>query len=128
MSKNKPQPQKPARRPDVPRPTEVNPLPPQSDELRKGQSLLGSHVRASIGGHMLTIELTDYDVSNNTYFGLAVRCRSIDSSEQVPVFHAVKGLRPYPYDLSPKADFQFVLPGEDESVLINIAQANAVRS
>lgn len=115
------------RRPDVPRPSEVKPLPRQSNELLKGQARLGERVRASIGGHMVTIFLTDFDVSNGTYFGLAVRCRSMDSSEQVPVFHAVKGLRPYPYEASPNADFQFVLPGENESVLINIAQANAVR-
>lgn len=129
--KNKP---KPEREPGVanvppvvPRPTEVKPLDPQPFELRGAQSSLGQPVRACVGGHMATVFLTDYDESNGTYDGLLVRNRSMDTRDPVPHFEAVHGLRPFPYTARPDYSFQFVGPGADESVLINIAQANAVR-
>lgn len=112
---------------DVPRPTEVKPLDPQPLELRNGQALLGQPVRASVGGHMATVFLTDYDESNGTYDGLLIRNRSMDTRDTVPHFEAVHGLRPYPYDERPDYAFQFVKPGTSEHVLINIARANAVR-
>jgi len=87
--------------------------------------LLGQTVRANIGGHMTTILLTDYDDSDDSYFGLAIRCRSMNSNEKPPVFEAVPGLRQYPTADRPDYSFQFVVAGEDESPLLAIAQKNA---
>lgn len=90
-------------------------------------AMLGKPVRASIGGHMLTIFLTDFDVSNGTYWGLGVRNRTMDSSERAPIFSPVKGLRPYPYKQMPEYAFQFVQPGDlaGEQALLEIARANS---
>lgn len=112
---------------NVPRPTEATPLPGQPEELLLAQSWLGHPVRASIGGHMATIFLTDFDIESQSYHGLLVRNRSMDVADKVPHFEAVHGLRPYPYAERPDYAFQFITPGQDESILINIAQANAVR-
>jgi len=113
----------------VPRPTpeQTGQTAPFTGEQKSPLALLGKAVRASIGGHMATIILTDYDLSDATYDGLLIRNRSMNSTDVVPHFEAVHGLRPYPYAARPNYAFQFVLPGEDESVLINIAQANAAR-
>lgn len=131
MAKTKPTPQPasgfervPA---NVPRPSEVKPLAPFTKEQLTALSILGLAVRACIGGHMATVFLTDYDESNGTYDGLLVRNRSMNTSDTVPHLEAVHGLRAYPYEARPDYAFQFVHPGNDESVLINIAQANAVR-
>jgi len=110
----------------VQRPTEVRPLPAMTPQQMFKNSILGQPVRALIGAHMSTVFLTDYDVESDTYHGLLVRCRSMNTSDAVPHFEAVHGLRLY-QDNSNK-DFQFVTPGSDESVLINLAQANAVRA
>lgn len=103
------------------------PLAPQPAGMRAGQSLLGKAVRALIGGRMQTILLTDYDQSSDSYWGEAVRCNPGEGDEKVPIHTAVSGLRPYPYADRPDYSFQFVEPGADESVLINIA-AGLVRS
>lgn len=108
-----------------PQAAEYQELPPQSAELKAAQALLGHPVRASIGGHMATIFLTDYDIESDTYYGLLVRCRSMEAKEPMPHFEAVTGLRPYPYEVRPDYAFQFVVPGVDESPLINIAGRNA---
>lgn len=126
--RSKPQP--PSAFPDLPdqieRPHEITPLPPQPATLRAGIALIGQGpVRVLIGGHMQTVFLTDYDESSNTYDGLAIRCHSGESSDKLPVLTPVHGLRPY--DGASNKDFQFVIPGVDESPLINLAQANAVR-
>jgi hypothetical protein len=126
MAKQRPQSQ-PATAPPSGLPTAVNPLPTQPKELLIAQKLLGQAVRASVGGHMATIWLTDYDIGSNSYAGLLVRNVSMNVGDTVPHFEAVHGLRPYPYDERPDYAFQFITPGTDESVLINIAQANAVR-
>jgi hypothetical protein len=110
---------------NVPRPTTINPLPPMDAQQMFKHSILGQPVRALVGGHMSTVYLTDYDVESDSYHGLLVRCRSM-ASDVVPHFEAVRGLRLW-QDNSTK-DFQFVTPGSDESVLINLAQANAVRA
>jgi hypothetical protein len=102
----------------------TKPLPPQPPELLAGQVLLGKPVRAMIGGHMSTIFLTDYEADSETYDGLLIRCRSMDTNDKTPDLKAVTGLRAYPYTARPDYAFQFILPGEDESVLINIANAS----
>lgn len=94
-------------------------LPPQSSELKLAQALLGQPVRALVGAHMTTVFLTD--VEGDSYHGLAVRCRSFDAKDFVPDFEAVHGLRRYPTLDRPNYAFQFVLPGEDEAPLVNIA-------
>jgi hypothetical protein len=108
-------------------PTEVTPLPPQGEDLKAAQALLGLPVRACVGGHMATVFLTDYDIESVSYHGLLVRNRSMNTDNVVPHLEAVHGLRAYPYSARPDYAFQFVKPGDDESVLINIAQKNAVQ-
>lgn len=100
---------------------------PFLDEQKAKLALLGLTVRASIGGHMATIILTDYDLSNETYDGLLIRNRSLNTTDTVPHFEAVHGLRAYPFKDRQDYAFQFVRPGDDESVLINIALNNAAR-
>lgn len=80
--------------------------------------------RALVGGHMCTIFLTDYDVSNDTYFGEAHRNRKM-GDEKTPVVTSVTGLRPYPYADRPDVAFQFVECGENEQPLLDIAEGNA---
>lgn len=107
-------------------------LPPQSDQLRAGQALLGRSVRALIDGRMQTIYLTEFDGSNGTYWGVAMRTNpaedaavsSATGAPNFPKFTPVSGLRPYPYAERPGYSFQFVRPGDDEAVLINIAATN----
>ena len=132
MKESKNKPQTPTQRgfENVParvqRPTAVKPLPPMTPQQMMKHSILGQPVRALIGGHMQVVYLTEYDESSDSYYGFAARSRSTDTADKVPVFTAVSGLRLW-QDNSNK-DFQFVIPGSDESVLINLAQANAVRA
>jgi len=100
-------------------------LPPQSDEQKAGQALCGEAVRMLIGGHMTTVFLTDFDLSSNSYHGVAIRSFAM-ADEKVPVIEAVHGARPYPTTDRPNYAFQFVAPGDDESLLINIAHKNLV--
>lgn len=86
-------------------------------------ALLGSPVRAHIGGHMATVFLTDYEQASDSYWGEAHRNRKT-GDEKTPVVESVRGLRPYPYTSRPDYAFQFVLPGEDEQPLLDIAQGN----
>lgn len=99
----------------------------QPNDLRAGQSLCGRAVRMMVGAHMETVFLTDFDLSSNSYHGLAVRSFSMNTGENPPIFEAVHGARQYPTTERPAYAFQFVFPGEDESVLINIAHDNLVQ-
>lgn len=96
------------------------PLAPQTPEMLAPAKLLGQPVRALIDGRMQTIFLTEYE-AGGTYWGMAVRNNPAEGNEKMPKFTPVSGLRPYPYAERPDYRFQFVSPGEDESVLINIA-------
>jgi len=111
----------------IKRPTEVVELPPQPKELKDAQALLGKPVRASIKSHQMTVFLTEYDESNQTYSGIGIRNVSMNAGDTLPHFESVQGLRRYPYAERPDYAFQFVTPGEDEAPIINIAQKNSVR-
>jgi hypothetical protein len=89
--------------------------------------LLGQPVRMQLEGHLTTVFLTDYDESSDSYYGESHRNFSMNMGEKLPVVNPVRGLRPYPYTFRPNYAFQFVLPGEDEQVLIDIAQGNVNR-
>lgn len=106
-------------------------LPPQSGDQLAGQALLGRSVRALVAGRMQTILLTDFDLSSGSYWGVAIRtnpgedeAESLTGVPNFPKFTAVSGLRCYPFNERPDYAWQFVFPGVDESVLINIAAAN----
>jgi len=86
--------------------------------------LLGQPVRACLEGHMVTVFITDYDPSSDSYNGESHRNYSMNTGENPPIVKSVPGLRPYPYTERPDYAFQFVRPGEDESVLLAIAQNN----
>lgn len=100
-------------------------LPPQSDEQKAGQALCGKPVRMFIGGHMMTVRLTDFDLSSNSYHGIGERAFAM-ADEKLPVVEVVHGARAYPTSDRPDYAWQFVEPGADESVLINIAHNNLV--
>lgn len=102
----------------------AGPLPEQSAEQLAGQALCGKPVRMLVGAHMETVILTDFDIASNSYHGTAIRSFSMEAGEKVPIIEAVHGARPYPTTDRPNYSFQFVHPGDDESVLINIAQSN----
>lgn len=87
-------------------------------------ALLGTAVRALIGGHMSTVFLTDYDSSSDSYWGEAHRNFAM-GDKALPVVISIRGLRPYPYIQRPDYAFQFVLPGENEQPLLDIAAKNA---
>jgi hypothetical protein len=99
-------------------------LAPQERSQLEGQALCGRAVRMLVGAHMETVFLTDFDIASNSYHGLAVRCFSMNSGENPPIFEAVHGARPYPQEDEPNYAFQFVNPAIDESVLVNIAHRN----
>lgn len=81
-------------------------------------------VRAFIAGRMQTVFLTDFDPNDETFHGFAAR--SFDAQgQQLPILTPVHGLRPYPYNERPDYSFQFVICGEDESVLLDIANRNS---
>lgn len=104
-------------------------LPPQPAHLLSGIQRIGDHphVRCVVGGRVMTVELTDYDETNDTLSGVAKTVVHLDSGEPDVVTHAIRGLRPYPQPLrgDRAVDFQYVLCGQDESPLLNIANANA---
>jgi hypothetical protein len=99
-------------------------MPSDRPEVLEKLRMLGRWVRAQIGGHRVSVVLTDYDESSDSYHGEAHRNYSMNTGEQTPVVESVHGLRPYPYSARPDYAFQFVLPGEDEQPLIDIAQRN----
>lgn len=101
--------------------------PPDTEVIKAARALLGQPVRALVGGHMETIILSDYDESSDSFYGLTIRCISIDTHDIVPDLKAMGGLRAYPYTERPDYAFQFVKPGQDESVLRNLARHNAAR-
>jgi hypothetical protein len=80
---------------------------------------------ALIGGHLQLVQLTEYSPENDTYWGLATRCRSMDTKDKVPVQTAVPGLRPYPFQERPDYAFQFVEVDADTTPLFEIAKRNA---
>ena len=94
-------------------------------------SILGQPVRALVGGRMMTVILTDYDSSSSSYNGVAITVgKSLDVATNPGnvngiEFRPVRGLREYPYTERPSYAFQFVYPGDDESVLLSIGQTNA---
>lgn len=88
-------------------------------------SLLGSPARMLVGGRMLTVKLTDWEEADQTYYGSSETNRSLDNDVELPQVKSLTGLRPYPYAARPDYAFQFVAPGEDESVLLAIGQGNA---
>ncbi len=97
--------------------------PPQGQEELDKQSILGERVRVFSGGHMVTVELTDYH--NGMYYGLAKRCFSMNTGEKPPIFEALEGLARYP-DSRRDVIYQWVKPGEDENVLRNIATQGVI--
>lgn len=87
--------------------------------------ILGQAVRAVAYSRVSTVWLSDYEASNDTYNGFAVTVgKSLGGTDPKLQQRGVKGLRPYPYAANPKADFQFIMPGEDESPLNDIALAS----
>jgi len=101
----------------------------QQPVVNEKLAILGLPVRMNVGGHMTTCFLTDFDLSDDTYWALCVRNRTMDSSEHAPVFTPMPGLRQYPYNVTrvdglPYA-FQFVFPGQNEQPLID--NANLIR-
>ena len=98
-------------------------IPPDSEEMKKGHSLLGRGVRACLG-RMQTVVLSNYDLVTDTYWGGVENANPAEGDEAFQDGQKVSGLRRYPYAARPDYAFQFVLPGEDESVLVNIAKDN----
>lgn len=92
-------------------------LPPQSDELKARQAILGTRVRAFDGAHMVTTEITDYQ--NGHYHGVGRRCFG-EPGEKLPVESIFHNLTRFPNAANPTAPEQFVLPGEDEAPLLNV--------
>lgn len=105
-------------------------------------AFLGTAVRCVVNGVVDTVHIDNYDSSNDTYIGI---CFTEEKSIIKTFLNAgkgalgagpdvvislplkVKGLRRYPFAARPNADFQYVLPGEDEQPLIDIATANSSR-
>lgn len=116
-------------RPDAPVHNHVNPvfdtkpLPPMDGVLLLKLAELGNRVRMLIGGRMMTVELTDYEIDSDTYDGEAHSNRKLDQ-ESLPIVRDVHGIVFYPHPTRPDYAFQAVRPGQDESVLINIANAS----
>jgi hypothetical protein len=75
---------------------------------------------------MLTVILSNWDEVNNTYWGKVVNANPAEGPTPFKDGDYISGLRQYPYTARPNYAFQFVLCGEDESVLVNIAHANIV--
>lgn len=98
-------------------------LPPQSEELKRIQSLFGTPVRAVTGPRVETVILTDFD--GGKYNGAAIRVgKTLDTNDPIISVAPVIGLSRYPDETRPNEIFQYVLPGEDEAPLINIAEHN----
>lgn len=116
-------------RPDAPAHDHVNPtfntapLPSMNGALLLKLAELGNRVRVLIGGRMMTVELTDYEVDSDTYDGEAHSNRKMDQ-ESLPIVRDVHGIVFFPHPTRPDYAFQCVRPGQDESVLINIANAS----
>lgn len=106
---------------------------------------LGMSVIISVGNQVFTgpqkqgALLVNYDESNDTYTGVIFPkndkftqfFENLGKGEfaagtpiNVGVVLRIPGLRRYPYVERPNYPFQFVLAGEDHSVLTNIAAAN----
>lgn len=98
-------------------------MPPDSEEMKAGHALLGRGVRVNIA-RMQTVILSNYDEVTDTYWGKIVNANRAEGPTPFQDGEYVPGLRRYPYAAEPNYSFQFVLPGEDESVLINIAHNN----
>ncbi len=98
-------------------------LPPDSEEMRKGHALLGRGARVNIA-RMLTVVLSNYDLTTNTYWGKVINANKAEADAPFKDGDYVPGLKRYPWTANPKDAFQFVLCGEDESVLVNIANQN----
>lgn len=90
--------------------------------------LLGTFVRMQIGGHAVTVLITDYNLSNDSYHGELHRNISMNTGEKTPVVQSVHGIKMYPFEPQPKYAFQAVRCGEDEQPLLDIAQFNADNS
>ena len=89
-------------------------------------ALLGKPIRILLGGRMMTGFLTDHDESSDSYNGVAWSAgKSIDVSDPQPIQRTFRGARQYPYTARPDYAFQFVFPGDDESPLLALGQANA---
>ena len=82
---------------------------------------LGQVVRGLVGEHMTTILLTDYDEVTDSYSGEGHRNITASGLETLPVVTSVHGFRRYPYEARPDYAFQFVLIGEDEQPLRDLA-------
>ena len=82
--------------------------------------------RMLVGGRMMTVFLTDYEPSSDSYYGEAHTNRSIDvgDADKAPLVRKVTGARPYPTLDRPDYSFQFVELGEDEQPLLDIAIGN----
>jgi hypothetical protein len=105
-------------------------------DRRSLMNLLGQLVRGMVGGRMMTILLTDYDVSSDSYDGVAITLKQLDSNsstltEQIGqllhgdvLIRPARGYRQFPYTTRPDYVKQFVLVGEDEQPLIDLAQAD----
>jgi hypothetical protein len=97
--------------------------------------LMREPVRAQVGGRMMTVWLSDFEASNGTYNGFAVTVgKDLDSQRNNPgwlngiEFRPVVGYRKYPANIprgeTGEVQKQFVLMGEDESVLSAITNQN----
>lgn len=98
-------------------------LPPDSEAMKAGHALLGRGVRVNIA-RMQTVILSNYDLVTDTYWGKIINANRGEGPAPFQDGEYVPGLRRYPYAARPDYAFQFVLPGEDESVLVNIAHGN----
>lgn len=99
-------------------------MPSDTPDVLEKLKKLGQCVRMQLAGHRVTVLLTDYDLSSDTYHGEAHRNYSMNTDEKTPVVESVHGIRFYPYDARPNYAFQCVPCGEDEQPLIDIARGN----
>lgn len=102
----------------------VGHIPPDSEEMKAGHALLGRAARVSVA-RMLTVILSNFDIVTGTYWGKVMNANRAEAPVPFADGEYISGLKRYPWAENPKADFQFVLAGEDESVLVNLARDNA---
>lgn len=93
-------------------------------EVLQKLKLIGTMVRMQIRGHRTSVLITDYDSVKDVYHGEAHRNYSMNTGEKTPVVFTVNNIVPFPYTKRPDYAFQFVLCGEDEQPLIDIANGN----
>lgn len=101
----------------------TDPLPPMDAAILLKHKELGGDVRMLVGGRMMTVRLTDYEADSDTYDGSGESNRKLDQ-ETLPIVRDVHGIVFFPHPTRPDYAFQCVRCGEDESVLINIANAS----